>query len=217
MSAVLKGNEAEKLLDAAIRGELPDERGRFGPFGGRYVPETLVPAFERLEQGVKDHLHESSFQEEFRRELREWVGRPTALTYAPRLSAAWGADVWLKREDLDPSPLRQFERWLEQAVNAKCQTLFAQSLARSLPIALVVGVFAERAEREGVAFSATGLAIALAVIALFGSLWPNVTPSSTAWFPAARSAPSDSGRQLYVPPSSSAAAKISRSASLTFW
>ena len=70
MSAVLKGNEAEKLLDAAIRGELPDERGRFGPFGGRYVPETLVPAFERLEQGVKDHLHESSFQEEFRRELR---------------------------------------------------------------------------------------------------------------------------------------------------
>ena len=70
MSAVLKGNEAEKLLDAAIRGELPDERGRFGPFGGRYVPETLVPAFERLEQGVKDHLHEPSFQEEFRRELR---------------------------------------------------------------------------------------------------------------------------------------------------
>ena len=40
------------LLEAAIRGELPDEHGRFGPFGGRYVPETLVPAFDRLEEGV---------------------------------------------------------------------------------------------------------------------------------------------------------------------
>ena len=100
MSAVLQGDQAKQLLDAAIRGELPDERGRFGPFGGRYVPETLVPAFERLEAGVKEHLHEPGFQDEYRRELREWVGRPTALTYAPRLSKAWGADVWLKREDL---------------------------------------------------------------------------------------------------------------------
>jgi tryptophan synthase beta subunit len=119
MSAVLKGNEAEKLLDAAIRGELPDERGRFGPFGGRYVPETLVPAFERLEQGVKDHLHEPSFQEEFRRELREWVGRPTALTYAPRLSAAWGADVWLKREDLAHTGAHKINNAIGQALLAK--------------------------------------------------------------------------------------------------
>ena len=96
MSAVLQGDQAQQLLDAAIRGELPDERGRFGPFGGRYVPETLVPAFERLEAGVKEHLHEDGFQAEYRRELREWVGRPTALTYAPRLSETWGADVWLK-------------------------------------------------------------------------------------------------------------------------
>ena len=88
------------LLKASIDGELPDERGRFGPFGGRYVPETLVPAFERLEKGVRDHLHEATFQAEYRRELREWVGRPTALTHAPRLSERWGTDVWLKREDL---------------------------------------------------------------------------------------------------------------------
>ena len=47
MSALLQESEARLLLDAAIRGELPDERGRFGPFGGRYIPETLVPAFER--------------------------------------------------------------------------------------------------------------------------------------------------------------------------
>ncbi|MFQ5608941.1 MAG: hypothetical protein ACE5F8_01570, partial [Woeseiaceae bacterium] len=82
MSALLKTGEAGELLDASVRGELPDERGRFGPFGGRYVPETLVPAFDRLEQGVRDYLHDPAFQDEYRRELREWVGRPTALTHA---------------------------------------------------------------------------------------------------------------------------------------
>ena len=95
MSTLFAAGEAQALLDAAIKGEMPDERGRFGPFGGRYVPETLVPAFERLEEGVKQHLHDPSFQDEFRRELREWVGRPTALTFAPRLSDIWGAEVWL--------------------------------------------------------------------------------------------------------------------------
>ena len=95
MSTMFAADEAKRLLDAAIRGEMPDERGRFGPFGGRYVPETLVPAFERLEAGVTEHLHEAGFQEEYRRELREWVGRSTALTYAPRLSESWGAEVWL--------------------------------------------------------------------------------------------------------------------------
>jgi tryptophan synthase beta chain len=119
MSAVLQGDEAGRLLEAAIRGELPDERGRFGPFGGRYVPETLVPAFERLEAGVKEHLHEASFQEEFRRELREWVGRPTALTYAPRLSASWGADVWLKREDLAHTGAHKINNAIGQALLAK--------------------------------------------------------------------------------------------------
>ena len=119
MSAVLQGNEAEALLAAAIRGELPDERGRFGPFGGRYVPETLVPAFERLELGVKEHLHDPGFQEEYRRELREWVGRPTALTYAPRLSASWGADVWLKREDLAHTGAHKINNAIGQALLAK--------------------------------------------------------------------------------------------------
>ncbi|HSG59263.1 MAG TPA: tryptophan synthase subunit beta [Woeseiaceae bacterium] len=100
MTAALQADEAGALLEASLRGDLPDERGRFGPFGGRYVPETLVPAFERLEEGVRQYLHDPDFQAEFHRELREWVGRPTALTYAPRLSERWGAEVWLKREDL---------------------------------------------------------------------------------------------------------------------
>src|SRR5210317_1093339 len=119
MSAVLQGDQAQQLLDAAIKGELPDERGRFGPFGGRYVPETLVPAFERLEEGVKQHLHDPSFQDEYRRELREWVGRPTALTFAPRLSEIWGAEVWLKREDLAHTGAHKINNAIGQAILAK--------------------------------------------------------------------------------------------------
>ena len=119
MKGLLQADEAKRLLKASIAGELPDERGRFGPFGGRYVPETLVPAFERLEQGVRDHLHEASFQAEFRRELREWVGRPTALTHAPRLSERWGTDVWLKREDLAHTGAHKINNAIGQAILAK--------------------------------------------------------------------------------------------------
>ena len=119
MSALLAAGEAETLLDAAIRGELPDERGRFGPFGGRYVPETLVPAFERLEDGVREHLHDPAFQKEFQKELREWVGRPTALTFAPRLSKKWGAEVWIKREDLAHTGAHKINNAIGQAILAK--------------------------------------------------------------------------------------------------
>jgi len=119
MSATLKTSEAESLLQKAIAGELPDERGRFGPFGGRYIPETLVPAFERLEQGVEDYLHDAAFQAEFRKELREWVGRPTALTHAKQLSERWGADVWLKREDLAHTGAHKINNAIGQALLAK--------------------------------------------------------------------------------------------------
>jgi tryptophan synthase beta chain len=119
MSTLFAAEEAKRLLDAAIKGDLPDARGRFGPFGGRYVPETLVPAFERLEAGVKEHLHAPEFQAEFQRELREWVGRPTALTFAPRLSKDWGAEVWIKREDLAHTGAHKINNAIGQALLAK--------------------------------------------------------------------------------------------------
>ncbi len=119
MSTLFAAEEAQALLDATIKGEMPDDRGRFGPFGGRYVPETLVPAFERLEAGVSEHLHDPSFQDEYRRELREWVGRPTALTFAPRLSEIWGAEVWLKREDLAHTGAHKINNAIGQAILAK--------------------------------------------------------------------------------------------------
>jgi len=119
MNSVLQAGQAKALLAASLKGELPDERGRFGPFGGRYVPETLVPAFERLEKGVRRYLHDAQFQAEFQRELREWVGRPTALTFAPRLSKRWGAEVWLKREDLAHTGAHKINNAIGQALLAK--------------------------------------------------------------------------------------------------
>ena len=119
MNSLLEAAEKERLLEASIQGQLPDERGRFGPFGGRYVPETLVPAFERLEQGIREHLHSAEFQQDFGRQLREWVGRPTALTFAPRLSECWGAEVWLKREDLAHTGAHKINNAIGQALLAK--------------------------------------------------------------------------------------------------
>ncbi|MFQ6006713.1 MAG: tryptophan synthase subunit beta [Woeseia sp.] len=102
-----------------MSGELPDQRGRFGPFGGRYVPETLVPAFERLEAGVKEHLHSPEFQAEYKKELREWVGRPTALSDAPRLGERWGTEVWVKREDLAHTGAHKINNAIGQALLAR--------------------------------------------------------------------------------------------------
>ncbi len=119
MKSELDSKEAAALLKALIAGELPDDRGRFGPFGGRYVPETLVPAFERLEEGVKEHLHSADFQKEFRKELHEWVGRPTALSFAPRLSERWGSEVWIKREDLAHTGAHKINNAIGQALLAK--------------------------------------------------------------------------------------------------
>ena len=119
MTGTIAAGEAEKLLQASLDGHLPDARGRFGPFGGRYVPETLVPAFERLEQGVREFLHSPGFQEEYRSELRSWVGRPTALTFAPRLSSIWGTEVWLKREDLAHTGAHKINNAIGQALLAK--------------------------------------------------------------------------------------------------
>jgi hypothetical protein len=98
--------DREALLAQVLRGEFPDTRGRFGPFGGRYVPETLVPALDRLEDGVRTFLNDAAFRAEFEAELRGWIGRPTPLTYAHELSRRWGADAWLKREDLAHTPAR---------------------------------------------------------------------------------------------------------------
>jgi tryptophan synthase beta chain len=97
----------------------PDAKGRYGIFGGRYVPETLVPALDRLQSGIDRYLHSADFQSEFTSELKSWVGRPTALSYAPTLSKRWGAHVWLKREDLAHTGAHKINNAIGQTLLAK--------------------------------------------------------------------------------------------------
>jgi tryptophan synthase beta chain len=80
---------------------LPDALGHFGPYGGRYVPETLMAALEALEEGYEKARQDPAFQEEMATILRQYVGRPTPLYFAGRLSQRIGGPrIYLKREDL---------------------------------------------------------------------------------------------------------------------
>ena len=115
----MTANASNDPVADLISGRFPDARGRFGPFGGRYVPETLIPALERLEQGMREHLQTAAFQQELSQELSSWVGRPTALTFAGRLSARWGARIWLKREDLAHTGAHKINNALGQALLAR--------------------------------------------------------------------------------------------------
>jgi len=97
-------------------GVLPD---RFGPYGGRYVPETLIPALDELEDAFTAAVADAAFQAELLQLLREYVGRPTALSFAPRLSARVGAPVWLKREDLNHTGAHKINNTVGQALLAR--------------------------------------------------------------------------------------------------
>ncbi|MDA0379282.1 MAG: pyridoxal-phosphate dependent enzyme, partial [Bacteroidetes bacterium] len=80
---------------------LPDARGYFGAFGGAFVPEILVPALEDLTRAFEEARHDPAFQACYHGLLRDYVGRPTALTYAERLTQHLGGGrIYLKREDL---------------------------------------------------------------------------------------------------------------------
>ena len=119
MRARYEKEEASALLAREIAGGFPDTRGRYGGFGGRYVPETLVPALDRLEAGIRRWLHDPEFVAELDQQLATWVGRPTPLSHAPALSARWGADVWLKREDLAHTGAHKINSAIGQALLAK--------------------------------------------------------------------------------------------------
>ena len=95
----------------------PDERGRFGPYGGRFVPETLMPALEELESAYLLARNDPSFQAELLRLQRTYVGRPTPITHARRLSEhLGGAQIYLKREDLAHSGAHKINNALGQAL-----------------------------------------------------------------------------------------------------
>lgn len=99
---------------------IPDRHGRFGLYGGRYVPETLMPALLELEEVYQRTRRDRKFQTEFKHYLKEYVGRPTPLYLAQRLTKRLGgAKVYLKREDLCHTGAHKINNAIGQALLAK--------------------------------------------------------------------------------------------------
>ena len=96
-----------------------DTAHRFGAFGGRYVPETLIPALDELDTAFDEAIRDPEFQKELDRLLKEYVGRPSPLSTAPRLSAEVGCDIYLKREDLNHTGAHKINSALAQALLAQ--------------------------------------------------------------------------------------------------
>ena len=98
----------------------PDERGRFGRFGGRYVPETLIPALDELQAAYTEARNDPTFLNELDRLLKEFVGRPSGLYLAQRLTEhAGGAKIYLKREDQNYTGAHKINNCLAQALLAR--------------------------------------------------------------------------------------------------
>lgn len=100
-------------------GVYPDERGRFGPFGGRYVPESLMAALSELEQAYTQMQVDPGFHEQFAGLMKTYVGRPTPLYRADRLSEKLGIRAYLKREDLAHTGAHKINNALGQALLAQ--------------------------------------------------------------------------------------------------
>ena len=147
----------ETVIEDLVSGRIPDERGWFGPFGGRFVPETLVPALDRLAREAKAALADAEFRRGFDFELGTWVGRPTPLTHAGRLSSRWGAEIWLKREDLAHTGAHKINNALGQAL-----------LARRLQATRIVAETG--AGQHGVATAAACARLALSAVVYMGAV-----------------------------------------------
>ena len=99
---------------------LPNDQGRFGDYGGRFVPETLMAALEELEAAYRDASADAGFQQELASLLRQYAGRPTPLYYAANLSQRYGgASIYLKREDLAHTGAHKINNALGQGLLAK--------------------------------------------------------------------------------------------------
>jgi tryptophan synthase beta chain len=100
--------------------DLPDVHGHFGRFGGQFVPETLMPALEELTAAYEQARQDASFDEEFRYYLKQYVGRPSPLYFAERLTRhLGGARIYLKREDLNHTGAHKINNTIGQALLAR--------------------------------------------------------------------------------------------------
>ncbi|MGF1479818.1 MAG: tryptophan synthase subunit beta [Cyanophyceae cyanobacterium] len=111
--------------DKPINAQRPDSAGRFGQFGGKYVPETLMPALDELEAAFHQYCGEPEFEAELQHLLKDYVGRPTPLYFAERLTAHYakpdgtGPQIYLKREDLNHTGAHKINNALAQVLLAK--------------------------------------------------------------------------------------------------
>ncbi|MFW6170856.1 MAG: tryptophan synthase subunit beta [Planctomycetota bacterium] len=109
----------KSVADRAKYRNVPDRKGRFGAYGGRYVPETLTKALDQLAGAYEAACKDESFQRQLDGLLRDYVGRPSPLYHARRLSEeAGGARIWLKREDLNHTGSHKINNTLGQALLA---------------------------------------------------------------------------------------------------
>ncbi len=122
LSPKTAGTNATKPTDPSIR---PDKLGRFGRFGGKYVPETLMPALSELEAAFYQYRDDAEFQAELDGLLKDYVGRANPLYFAERLTAHYakpdgsGPQIYLKREDLNHTGAHKINNALAQALLAK--------------------------------------------------------------------------------------------------
>jgi tryptophan synthase beta chain len=134
-----------------------NDHGYFGTFGGAYVPETLVPALAELEEAFLTFTADAAFMAQFRHLLQYYAGRPTPLYHAENLSRTWGAQVWLKREDL-------LHGGAHKTNNALGQALLAKAMGKTRLIAET------GAGQHGVATAMAGALVGLETIVYMGEL-----------------------------------------------
>ena len=114
-----------RLTTETTTAQRPDSLGRFGKFGGKYVPETLMPALFELEAAFHKYRSEPEFQQQLQGLLKDYVGRPSPLYFAERLTEHYakpdgtGAQIYLKREDLNHTGAHKINNALAQALLAK--------------------------------------------------------------------------------------------------
>ncbi len=123
MTYTLPQNQLQ--ANATSMNPVPDHLGRFGQFGGRYVPETLMPALDELEKAYQQYRVDPDFQEELQGLLKDYVGRATPLYFAERLTVHYarpdgtGPQIYLKREDLNHTGAHKINNALGQVLLAK--------------------------------------------------------------------------------------------------
>jgi tryptophan synthase beta chain len=109
----------DEYIKKEIMNYFVNERGYYGDFGGAYIPEMLYPNVEELRQQYLSIIHEESFQQEFKALLKDYVGRPSPLYLAKRLSEKYGANIFLKREDLNHTGAHKINNTIGQILLAE--------------------------------------------------------------------------------------------------